>query len=145
VVSAGCCEACEPPVDENLLAVARKHAQAFEAQRCRDFPPCLPCPGSDEIEATRKYFRGACVNRQCTVQDIRQTPLVECSTKADCRLRAGLLCCEQCDADLTWVAVRGDADFCDGKAVDCPPCGPPEPPADLAADCVAHVCTVVRP
>src|SRR6185369_11906098 len=71
-----------------------------------DAPACAPCPPADE--GALKYFVPDCVNGQCAVVDLRSSPLAECRTADDCKLRHGTSCCEGCGAnDL--VALRKDA------------------------------------
>lgn len=140
VVPPGCCGECEPLGAERLYAVSSEHAyEAFTAM-CPESPPCVECPRTRVPEATGKYFIGRCNVGQCTVVDIRTTPVTECSSAADCVLRVGTECCPGCDS-LDFIGVNRTADFCPDGPQACGLCITIEP-AGLGLDCIAGRCKV---
>jgi hypothetical protein len=79
------------------------------------------------------------------VFDARETDLTLCMVPAECRLRAGLGCCEACVSTAeTVLAVGNRADvesWVCGEAFACDDCAPSHPPG-AAADCIDGRCVV---
>ncbi|MEP7049648.1 MAG: BPTI/Kunitz domain-containing protein [Pseudomonadota bacterium] len=121
LVSNGCCAACEPVRDEQLLAVNAKHVVDQQNSICPGGAACAPCASATEYEGTLKYFKPVCTAHRCSLLDVRQSPLTECKTDADCTLRDGVNCCAGCDGS-GYVPVNASADFCDGAPTPCPAC-----------------------
>lgn len=147
--SLGCCEACEPVDANELLAFSSAHSDdATKAKElmCASVGACAPCQLTGEYEGTAKYFQPVCVSGQCSLLDIRKSPLTACNNTADCTLRDGAQCCEGYDG-MGFVAVNKDADFCGGESIRCPPPGPePDPiPAGLSATCQQGQCALALP
>lgn len=135
-----CCEACEPIRDENLLAINASHLAELMASRpCATVGACAPCPSVSELEATRKYFRPVCVAGQCSVVDVRQSPITECTDSGDCALRDGVNCCLGCDGSR-FVAVSVNANFCPNGPEPCSKCASLPPPSYLGVQCQKRHC-----
>jgi hypothetical protein len=91
----------------------------------------------------------SCDAGQCAGWDVRkEDALSACTKDSDCRLRAGLSCCETCDgAAWNLVAVRKDAEgalaarVCSGDQ-GCPACVP-QYPSDVFVQCIYGQCQVV--
>jgi hypothetical protein len=49
------------------------------------------------MEGQLKYFVPDCVDHQCVVTDIRESPISGCTSDQDCFLRYGTECCPSCD------------------------------------------------
>ncbi|MBN2193321.1 MAG: BPTI/Kunitz domain-containing protein [Polyangiaceae bacterium] len=126
VTGAGCCDACDPVVATDLIALRGDQLEELdELTGCTDVL-CEPCLAPTPSERTRQNFYPSCVDGRCTLRDVRNQPFAACETAADCRLRCGTGCCESCGADGNLIAVRIDADltteFCDEDPVPCDPC-----------------------
>jgi hypothetical protein len=132
VIDHGCCGLCGVTDPADLVAVNAKYA-SFNAVEC-GLVDCEYCPPPAEIAP----YGARCDAGTCEVYDIRKSPLSACTTDADCRLRAGLSCCQGCGSGADWVAVstddRVEQELCDGGAVPCPACVPIVP-EDLIAVC----------
>lgn len=147
LVETSCCGACEPVTAESYAAVPAGQTEAYEAQKACGGMPCDACDVLPLGQQTSQFFRAACVEGRCAVQDVRDEPITECEVPADCRLRCGSDCCEGCGSGSDGlIAVRADADvaatFCEGRDVACDPCIC-TPSATYGADCVAGRCVVV--
>ncbi|HEY1535290.1 MAG TPA: BPTI/Kunitz domain-containing protein [Polyangiaceae bacterium] len=147
--SVGCCTACEPVDDRQLLVFNSAHlddADKARLQQCASVGACAPCPQASEYEATEKYFKPVCAAGQCSVIDIRQSALTTCQTNADCALRDGADCCPGYDG-MGFVAVNKSADLCGGHPDSCPPPGPaPDPiPDGVTATCQLGHCALTPP
>jgi hypothetical protein len=132
VVDHGCCGYCDISGVEDLVAVHRSYA-GFNAPGCAALD-CDWCPAPPEIE----HFGAQCQAGRCELFDVRESGLAECTEDSDCRLRAGLGCCEACDS-TGMVAVSADFDtlsqaLCSDEPLACPPCVPVYP-EDVAAVC----------
>lgn len=141
VVTAGCCQACEPISGEQLYAANTAHTGDEHLAQCPEEAPCLPCTSDPDAESTGKYFRATCESGQCVVRDVRNSPITACETAANCELRAGLACCPNCAAEF--IAVNGSTNFCpDGQE----PCGLclALSPEGFGVDCVDRHCVVTR-
>jgi hypothetical protein len=138
LISASCCDQCEPVASEALIAINRANAATYTNARCLGAGACLPCMPVAENKQTGKYLKAVCRNRQCAVLDVRQSPITECKNTSDCRLRDGASCCAECDGS-GWVAVNNNADLCGGVPAACDDCVSP-PPRDWDASCVSGRC-----
>jgi hypothetical protein len=118
--SPSCCGACDPVDATDLISV--NHT----ASRPMCGVACGPCPPIEPNTTTRRYFVPGCVANRCTVVDIRDTAVTECTSPSDCVLRNTANCCEACGAPGEPIAYNKkisvvDA-FCGGKALPCPAC-----------------------
>jgi hypothetical protein len=95
-----------------------------------------------EYDATMKYFKPVCASGQCSVLDIRKSPLTACKTTSDCVLRDGANCCVGCGSDF--VAVSSNASFCSDGPQPCPACASPLP-IGLSATCDQGHCALALP
>ena len=140
LTSVGCCEACEPVADKDLLALNDSHLTEYTGRpACAALGACLPCPPAAEIQATGKYYRAVCQAGQCSVLDVRESAYTECKVTAECALRNGVNCCEECDAS-GFVPVRSDANFCPEGPEPCPKCALQPPPGNLQTLCDGTHC-----
>ena len=145
LTSPGCCGACEPIIEADLIAVNREQLAAFtESSGCTGVA-CEACPEASPSEQTRRFFHAACVAGRCSVQDVRAETITECVTGSDCRLRCGSGCCEACGSSGDAIAVRTDADLvqalCGGAPIQCPACACALPES-YTSSCVAGRCVV---
>lgn len=134
VIDHGCCGFCGIDSADQLVAVNSKRA-SFTSPECA-LVDCAECSPPAELG----HFGARCNEGTCEVYDVRTNDLSACETDADCRLRAGLRCCEGC-GETDWVAVstdhaRVEKALCGDTPVDCPPCAPIVPD-DLEAICGA--------
>jgi len=142
----GCCGVCEPIDGNALIAVSSGHLDEVimaRDQMCATVGACAPCPFNGEYNATAKYFEPVCVSGQCSVRDIRKSPLTACKVNSDCELRDGVDCCQGCDG-MGFVAVNTSATFCSDGPVLCPSCATPIPPG-LSASCQQGYCALALP
>lgn len=143
----GCCPSCTTPEAGDLASVHAEQLAAFQQAECptpMGCPECIACPNP--------HLFPRCDDGTCAVGDLRDHPAGMCNEPSDCVLRAGLGCCEACDAgdptcgDL--VAVNAAAmgalldEVCSPFAGACPPCAPIYP-ADASPDCIDGRCAVV--
>ncbi|HEU5075943.1 MAG TPA: BPTI/Kunitz domain-containing protein [Polyangiaceae bacterium] len=134
VIDHGCCGFCGVDNADELVAVNSKHA-SFTAPECA-LVDCAQCSPPAELG----HFGARCNDGTCEVYDVRTSDLSACKTDADCRLRAGLSCCESC-GEANWVAISTDhaqleKELCGDMPAACPPCAPIVPD-DLEAICGA--------
>jgi hypothetical protein len=141
VTSTSCCGPCEPVDTGVLVAVNIDRLTEFRELVDCGIVQCEQCLPVGPNERTSRYAYAACVAGQCVVRDLRDQAIAQCETAADCRLRCGTGCCEDCNADAV-VAVRADAnvaaELCEGSSV-CDACDCAVPP-EYAADCVEGRC-----
>jgi trypsin inhibitor len=151
VVGNGCCGVCDGPNvgARDLIAYNRQYQGQLSCGFLLEapapganIPACAPCLPPDE--STLKYFVPDCVNGQCTVVDLRSSPLTQCMTGDDCRLRHGKSCCESCGDSNDLIALRKDVSFerlvCGPGDVACPACAPT--PTSAVAECSNGRCEV---
>lgn len=146
VTSLDCCGLCDPVDPAALVAINVDRTTEFnELTGCGDLA-CEQCLPVAPNEQTRKYLYAACEDGQCTVRDLRESPVAECDSAADCALRCGAGCCPSCTAADGVVAHRADADLtaalCGGTFGGCDDCDCQIPP-EYAADCVEGRCVAV--
>ena len=125
VIDHPCCGFCGVESADELVAVNSEYA-SYTGDQCAGVD-CVYCPPSDEIG----QYGARCNEGSCEVYDVRESDISACNSDADCRLRAGLGCCEGC-GETTWVAVSTDQELvmkelCPGGALPCPACLPAEP------------------
>jgi hypothetical protein len=148
VMGVGCCGACEPLSDHQLIALRVEGRATYDAiYGCGDVQ-CAPCLGVLPAERTRQFFYPTCVDGQCTVLDAREQDFTRCASSADCRLRCGSGCCESCSSGEDLIAVNGAADLnaelCDDEPAICPACVCTIPEG-ASAECVDDRCVVNHP
>jgi hypothetical protein len=148
VTSSGCCGVCDGPSVRlhDLIAYNRSRPGMAACSFAREAPAprpnpgpgdpisCAPCPSA--TNGTLRYFVPDCVQGQCIVTDLRQSPLTACSRSDECKLRRGASCCESCSAgDL--IAIRSDVSLeelvCGDGLIGCDPCA--AEPVQAAAYC----------
>ncbi|WP_437936587.1 BPTI/Kunitz domain-containing protein [Sorangium sp. So ce341] len=142
LASPRCCAACNPNDAHAFVAVHRDAATDFwNTLGCGDVA-CAPCPEVSEAESTGQYFAAACEAGRCVVLDVRESPLTECAQDADCALRDGVGCCEECSGKGI-VALNQSADIesivCPEGFGACPPCAPVYPEG-MTAVCLEGRC-----
>lgn len=139
----GCCAACEPISNTDLLALNVNSLAQLHKQQCPVEAPCAPCMSVTEYEESLKYFKPVCRSGQCSLLDVRQAAMTACMSDSDCSLRNGVGCCEECDA-TGYVAVNVQADLCEGVRQGCDACAS-EPPLGLKPVCTAGHCALALP
>ena len=143
LIPANCCEACEPIVFSDLLAVSNQWVDRYHSTHCGFGVACGPCASpATEYDETRKYFRAVCRQGECAVLDTRGTLFSSCVTYSDCTLREGVECCPGCDGH-GWVPVNNTIDFCAIPAT-CGNCVS-VPPSDLKTVCSGGECRFAAP
>jgi hypothetical protein len=135
-----CCQVCDPADINQLVALNEAHVSEQNAP-CAASGACAPCPSIGELDGTLRYLKPVCVSGQCSIIDVRQTPLTDCNTDADCILRANTGCCGCGDAS-TVIAANQNASFCDTMNISCPACTWPD--VDLVAKCQQGKCTLSK-
>jgi len=146
LINASCCGGCEPANDRTFIAVNNQSYSTFSA-KCA-LVDCVACPPVPiGVATTSRYFIATCQSGECTVADIRQTPLTECQTTDDCYLRNGAHCCEQCSGEGI-VALNRRASLspliCGSGPIACPACVSIIPPG-YSTTCSAGRCVVQDP
>lgn len=142
LTTTGCCQGCEPLANQDYLALNAAFLEdEFATRPCTPLPACAPCPPSSELTATGKYYKPVCRSGQCTAVDLRESPVSECQANDDCRLRAGVACCERCQGGF--VAVNSGAEFCPEGPEPCPKCAA-FPPQGIVSQCTAGRCVVAK-
>lgn len=120
-ISFGCCAPCLP-IDPNSV-------QAFSTKvgppSC---PPtlCNVCPEHSEADDNREYFLARCTAHACEAYDFTRSIGPNCGGNADCVLRDGTECCQDCDGE-SWVPMSyfGPITWGDCEGISCPPCEQP--------------------
>lgn len=136
VVDHGCCGFCGMDHPDQLVAVNAKYG-SFTAPQCA-LVDCAQCTVPEQLG----HFGARCNEGTCEIYDVRKSDLSACETDADCRLRAGLSCCESC-GETNWVAVstdreRVEKELCGDMPAGCPACAPIEPVRTFAACSQGH-------
>lgn len=139
VIDQSCCGYCGIDTVDQLTAVFEPYA-GYHDLECQ-LLDCAYCEPPDDYQ----YFVPRCVAGSCEVHDVRKSDYTSCNVDSDCRLRAGLGCCQGC-GEAEWVAISVDEetllkDACGGAPVPCPACDPIEP-TDLVPICDGGHCTV---
>ncbi len=142
VIDHGCCGFCGIDSSDELAAVNAEYA-SFRAPECA-LVDCEFCPIPEDLG----NFGARCNEGTCEVYDVRKSDLSACKTSDDCRLRAGLNCCEGC-GETNWVAVSADherveKELCGDMPASCPPCLPIEPERTIATCDEGGHCRVER-
>lgn len=137
VTGTGCCGVCDSPdlTAHDLIAYNKQYAGLLQCNYALDLAPpgsgatapvaCAPCP--PVAGGAMKYFVPQCVQKQCVVTDLRNSPVTACKTSDECKVRYGTSCCEGCGGgDL--IGTRNDGSFeklvCGGAPTPCPACLP---------------------
>lgn len=139
VLTTNDCCLCGMPELESFVAMNQQHAGA-----CSCAGPICDC-----ASATNPNLAASCEGGTCVAWDVRKRDdYAACKVDADCRLRAGLDCCEPClGSPELLVAVRTDSEsklkaaFCAPDAA-CSKCMVQYPP-DAKAVCSAGHCQVL--
>ena len=143
LASSSCCAPCPDSAEARaFVGMNRKRLGDYAITRACDEITCGPCLPVAELSSNLQYFVSTCEAGQCTVVDIRQSPLTECSQSSDCTLRDGATCCEECDGGLL-VAIRSPRlpDMMCGAPPACRVCAPSIPPS-FVAECREGRCAV---
>jgi hypothetical protein len=122
---------CTCPASEPWSWSARPKA---EAQTMCASVSCAPCPLEDRPPLAPVYVAD-CVRGICTRVDLRETNLSKCSSDSDCT-PIPLGCCGASSAQtVEYVGLRHDADRKILRCDPVPPCDPPQPHGEPAAQC----------
>lgn len=152
VTGTGCCGVCDSPnvSKHDLIAYNRQYGGALDCGFTpaaapapgADIPACAPCP--PVAGGSLKYFVPSCERSECTVTDLRESPLTTCKTADECTLRYGTGCCQSCNPDDV-IGIRKNAALeqivCPSNVgIACDACVPPDNGA--VAICNAGRCGV---
>jgi hypothetical protein len=140
---ATCCDTCGPRTLGGVVAIRNDSVEPVSEALCEyECNDQQSCPAISCAAAT-EHVTAVCRTDFCEAVDIREDELSACATDADCTLRWGITCCEQCAAfpgNIGLVAARKTPslsdELCDPNFT-CPPCAPPPYPPDAAAVCNA--------
>lgn len=133
-----CCGGyCDPSTPiEQYQPVNADRVNDLEAELCRYDVACPGCMSADD-----PAFFAACRGGECRAVDLRADTLSSCDSDADCRLRWGTSCCEDCGggAPERLVAYSTnanlEAEVCPPNGGACPPCAPPPYPPYILPYC----------
>jgi hypothetical protein len=145
ISSPGCCGFCAGtrPTSHDFIAFNAKYLEQVYAYCSTVDVDCDPCTVAPEDDPFKSFVPN-CAHERCIVEDLRTSSVTACTTAADCRLRFGTGCCEQCDA-ASVIAVRSDGSFEDLVCGDLlPPCAACDPqlPEGAVAACHEGHCVV---
>lgn len=123
VTSAACCAQCEPVTAHAFIAIHRLRERDVKGE-CQVACGACPEPDPNSVPVAPNYL-AACVEGECRLLDLRETPAAECEVDDDCALRDGSRCCETCGGNPVALsdepALRGLLECVD---LACPPCEP---------------------
>ena len=89
-----CCGECGAATRDDIIALNENELDEYQATVCDAAVGCDPC-----YQATDPFLGAMCDGGHCEVFDLRASPITECVTSEDCRVRAQE-CCE-CGATMT--------------------------------------------
>ncbi|MDQ3031274.1 MAG: hypothetical protein M3Y87_02580 [Myxococcota bacterium] len=141
VVPASCCGSCGAATRGDATALNRAHLGAHRSSVCTDGFGCPAC--FSEPDPT---LLATCEANRCIVVDLQTHAATECTTPADCRVRA-VECCE-CGASITpstVVAISSASaleDLVCDPGTGCPECLP-DYPSTFGATCDDGRCVAV--
>jgi hypothetical protein len=140
LIPSRCCGPCGEATLQNMVAVNTSHTTVVQAQPSCAVIDCVPC----DPPSSNPWLGATCHEGRCVAFDARQTELTACAEHADCRLRGGLGCCENCAASPEeFVALNRSANteplLCGGVPILCDACTPAIPPG-FSAFCTNGRC-----
>jgi hypothetical protein len=141
---------CGQPDLDDFVVMRADALSDYRAEMCTDHDPenCPNCPGYAQAN-----FVSVCRSGTCQGVDVRVDELSACETEADCSLRWGGDCCEDCEGETTGgfgeylIAISDPSTFRAHVCQDvpgCPPCLDVTYPAGARADCVGGHCAVIQ-
>jgi hypothetical protein len=148
LVSTHCCAPCQGEL-RDFVAINVAHRQEFFDSRSCGPIACEPCPAPDPTADYQRYFIATCAGAgQCVPVDLRSVGAVDCDTDADCHLRNGTACCEECAENESSLVVYNLSSWledlaCGTESTGCPDCAP-QHPAEFVALCQAGLCELRR-
>jgi hypothetical protein len=139
LVASMCCGPCGEATLQNTVAVNTRYTGVVQSQPSCALIDCAACDPSPN-----PWLGATCREGRCVAFDARQTELTACAEHADCRLRGGLGCCENCAASPEeFVALNRMANteplLCGGAPIACDACIPAIPPG-FSAFCTDGRC-----
>jgi len=142
LIPSRCCGACDEVTLQNIVAVNTSHTTVVVAQPSCATIDCVTC----DPPPYHAWLGATCRENHCVAFDVRQTEFIVCTEDDDCRLRAGLGCCENCSPSPDeFVPVNRspglEAFVCGDDLVECDACAP-APPAGYSATCEGGRCGV---
>ena len=139
--SQSCCGTCGAATRDDVTALNQDFVSTYASNEClgQGCPACY--------KATDPTLFAQCMQGLCTVVDLLQHPVTQCSSASDCRIRTKD-CCEcgggMNEESLLAINVGQEAAFsalvCDPNTA-CPECMPDYP--DVVADCQNGRCIAV--
>lgn len=142
VRAASCCGQCGAATRDDIVALNKDQASAYQSATCGD---SWGCPACYMVQDSRLV--ATCEPTQCKVVDLAKHASTSCTDDGDCRIRTNA-CCE-CggpvdQAHIIAINSSKEADFaavaCDPGA-GCPECAPSYP-AEAKAVCNGGHCEV---
>lgn len=150
---ASCCSCGGGGPITDYTAINSKYVDQYNS-KCSGIA-CGPCPPiAYDPNDPRLYYVPTCVSgitvgdkvfHQCRAVDIRNTDdITSCKTDADCTLRSGTACCQECVTQAVAINSSKEAKLeslvCPSQAFGCAGCAPN--PDGLGAKCVSGQCGV---
>lgn len=140
LVDKGCCSSCGTESLDSKVPINAASSEAYFQSICPEPVPCPACAS----QPNPNLF-AYCEAGQCVAADVTTNFVSACVSDADCHLRNGSACCEQCTGSLDQliavsVANNLPALLC-GPNDGCPKCLPSYP-IDAVAICSAGHCAV---
>ena len=140
LIPSRCCGACDEATLQNTVAVNLSHTGVVQSQPSCAAVDCVTC----DPPFPSPWLGATCRQSRCVAFDVRQTELTACTEPGDCRLRAGLGCCENCTASPeNFVSINRTVNteplLCGGAPILCDACTPAVPPG-LSAVCDGGRC-----
>jgi hypothetical protein len=140
---ASCCGQCGAATRDDIVALNKARATAYETANCEEMFGCPACYMAQDARLV-----ATCTGGKCAVVDLAQHASTECGATSDCRIRTNA-CCEcggPTDVEHV-IAIAGSAEasfsalVCD-EAQACPECAPVYPP-EMTAVCTDGHCEAV--
>jgi len=133
-----CCGGyCDPAAPlSGYQAVNEQKVTELEATLCTGD---IMCPGCVSVDNPANL--ALCRGQKCQAVDLKKDALSACQSDADCRLRWGSDCCEDCaafgtDNLISYSASQNlEAEVCKPGGGACPPCAPPPYPKSVLPVC----------
>jgi hypothetical protein len=116
---ASCCGVCYDQWRQDDLEAV--NAVYLQVDRGCGEVSCEPCPPLDGASVPG-FFRAACEAGQCVVREVPN--IKACEIDADCVLRRGTSCCEECDQAVDSISSSVDFSYECGAAGACATCPP---------------------
>jgi hypothetical protein len=109
LVSPHCCGVCDGTLSDYTAVNTAAVSEYYSGRGCTDVL-CEPCAAPDPLTSSQPYLTATCRSGECVPIDVREEGAADCESSEDCRLRAGIGCCEACSAtEAEMVAISDTA------------------------------------